>query len=96
MKQRITWIIPEDLEAIKNSCERDKAGNLIVPETIELYVKPTREEQLKMEIQRLEKELEGMKEPTKEELVEIGKAHDLYLDITMTIDRLKKELEKLK
>ena len=78
MKQRINWIKPKDLEDIMKSAKRDKDNNYLVPDTLEIYVVPTKEERIQVEIARLEKELAGMKEPTREELIEEGMLNSAY------------------
>ena len=92
MKQRITWIIPEDLDNIVKSCKRDKTGNLLVPETLEIYQKPTKAEILQAEITRLETELASMEVPTDAELIEEGKMIHPYYHIIEQLEYHKKQL----
>ena len=89
MRQRITTLSATEFKA-------DKAGNLIVPDGWELYKIPTREERIQAEIKRLEKELEGMKEPTKEELVEDSKINHPFYAYRDEVEMLKEQLKKLK
>ena len=91
-KQRINWIRESDLEGIMKSAGRDKNNNYLVPDTLEIYVVPTKEEQIKMEIARLEKELEGMTEPTKEELLAEGRMFNSYYHILELLEHYKKQL----
>ena len=86
MKQRITTLSATEFKA-------DKAGNLIVPDGWELYKVPTKEERIQAEIARLEKELEGMKEPTREELIEEGRDRHHYYEIIRMLDFYNKDLQ---
>ena len=84
MKQRITTLRASEFKS-------DKAGNLIAPDGWELYKVPTKQERIQAEIARLEKELEGMKEPTRKELVEEGISVSNWHIINLEIERLKEE-----
>ena len=85
MKQRITTLSATEFKS-------DKAGNLIVPDGWELYKVPTKQERIQAEITRLEKELEGMKEPTREELIEEGKMMHPYFYTLEQLEYYKSQL----
>ena len=89
MKQKITWIMPQDLNDVVESCKKDKDGNYIVPEHIELYLVPTPEERKQAEIEELETQFNEMTEPTDEELIDEGKMVHPYYDLQQRINYLK-------
>ena len=98
MKQRINWIWKKDLDSYFKAAKTvsSKEGDyVVVPDDLEIYKVPTKEEQLKIEIQRLEKELEGMKEPSERELVEFGKSMHPYFGDLERLEILKDELKTL-
>ena len=72
---------------------RQEKGQIIIPDGYELYKVPTRLERLHAEIKRLEKELEGMKEPTQEELIEEGRDRHYYYEIIRMLDFYNKDLQ---
>ena len=74
---------------------RQEKGQIIIPDGYELYKVPTRLERLHAERERLEKQLEGMKEPPDEELIEEGRMmHPYYFD-KEELKRVEAEIKKL-
>ena len=95
MKQRINWIWQKDLDSYFKAVKTvsSKEGDyVVVPDDLEIYKVPTKEERIQVEIARLEKELEGMKEPTEKQLIEIGMIHDPYYETLRNIEMLKKQM----
>jgi len=95
-KQRINWIYKDDLDAYFSKSKKgtkDGKEYVEVPEDIEIYKVPTRLERLHAEREKLEKELEGMKEPTREELIEEGKISHNYYILLNELEQCKKALE---
>ena len=97
-KQRINWIYKDDLDAYFSKSKKgtkDSKEYVEVPEDIEIYKVPTRLERLHAERERLEKQLEGMKEPSDEELIEEGRMmHPYYFD-KEELKRVEAEIKKL-
>lgn len=72
--KKATVILASDLKGLK----KDKDGDYIIPDHIEIYIKETPEEMREARIAELEAELAGMNEPTEEELIEEGKIISYY------------------
>ena len=72
---------------------RQEKGQIIIPDGYELYKVPTRLERLHAERERLEKELEGMKEPTREELIEEGRSLHTYYIVQNQLAQIKQQLD---
>lgn len=87
MKTRVYNITLEQLTTFS----KQKDGSLLLPDTFELYIVPSREDLRKERITQLEAELKAMPEPTPEELVEAGKMMHPYYMLVDEIKMLKGE-----
>lgn len=74
--EKATYIKPEDLQDL----QMDENGNFIIPDGIEIYIKPNPEEIKLNRITKIQEELSKLTEPTDEELIDLGKSsHPYYL-----------------
>jgi len=73
--------------------EAIEAGNVIVPEGYELVKKPDPKQAILDEITQLESMLADIKEPSNEELIELGKMHHPYYDLQNRLQLLNEQLE---
>ena len=69
----------------------DDNGNMIVPDTFEVYIVPSREDLRKQRVAELEEQLATMTEPTEEELIQEGKMMHGYFTLKEELDNLKQE-----
>ena len=83
--KKATHIKPEDLANL----QYDSDGNIIIPEGFEIYIKENPEDKRLKRIAELELELEGMTEPTDEELIEEGKMMHPYYMLVQELEYMK-------
>ena len=100
-KMRLNYIWVEDLTQRgigvldKNTIKVDNNGKEYVlisdfGDDLEMYLKPTAEQLKQKRILDLEEELEGMTEPTNEELIEEGKMMHPYYELIRELESLRK------
>jgi len=67
-------------------------GQIQIPDGYELYKVPTRKEKIQSRISQLTKDLEKMKEPSQQDLIEVGRMMHPYYSITEEIEYYQKRL----
>jgi len=97
-KQKNNWIWQEDLDKYFNKSKKGtKNGKeyVEVPENIEIYKIPDRQEVLEDQKKKLEEMKEEMTEPTEEELIEQGKESHEYYMLKEELRLIEEQINKL-
>jgi len=94
-KIKINWILKSDWEALWDKAEKgttkDDQEYAAVPSGYEIYAWRDTKVWMEEQITELEKELEGINEPSSEELEQLGRAEHKYYMIKRRLEHLEEE-----